>query len=148
MGSPCPESWHSIDLNVTGQQSETFFKYDGSTVAAQNLAGASSCGGGGAQQVFDFVAPSAGDWRFEISGTEAGADTVLFVRSECAAVAPEYELACNDDMDPASDSRLSAVELHLLQDQAITIIVDSYVNALLGSGVYRGPFTLNAVRVF
>lgn len=147
-GSACPAAWNAIDLNAQGQQSDTFYRFDGSTSGTVNHAGQGSCGGGGPQQVFHFVVPSTGDWRFEISSTETGADTVLYVRSECAASAPEYELACNDDLDPSSNSHLSALELHLEQDQTISIVVDSYVNDLVGATAYLGPFTLNAVRVF
>ena len=55
-----------------------------------------SCGGGGPEQVWEFVAPRAAAWLFSAAGSAF--DTLVYARSECGN--PDSELACDDTSFP------------------------------------------------
>jgi hypothetical protein len=77
-----------------------------------------------------FTAPSAGEYRFDVSGT---ADSVLVVRA--GACAGGNEIACNDDVN--DDTRDSRLQLALTAGQTITLYVSEFGNGSTGAGTVR-----------
>jgi hypothetical protein len=76
-----------------------------------------TCGGGGPEQSYTFVAPSSGIYYVSLEGSDY--DTVLYVRDgDCTGA----ELACADDTIETT----SALEVALAADQEVTIFVDGY----------------------
>jgi hypothetical protein len=88
---------------------------------------ASSCGGGVAQVVVPFTAPTEGWWSFALDGEGELADPVLSVRSHCALAAGFSELACNDDR--AAGDRHSRVSLRLAAGETVYAVADGYQGA-------------------
>ena len=82
----------------------------------------------GSNDIYFFVAPAAGTYRFATSG--AGGDTIVFARTHC--VAEGSEVACNDD---ANGGRYSQIEVELAAGDLLHVFVDSYTTA--GRGAYR-----------
>lgn len=71
-----------------------------------------SCGADGADAVFEFTAPQAGDYRFSVANFEFS--PVLYVVNECM---PLDEIACEDE--------LGQVDVTLEADQLVYVVVDS-----------------------
>jgi hypothetical protein len=89
---------------------------NGTTNSASNL-DSGSCGGGGPEVSYTFVAPVSGYYWMSLVGSSY--DTILYVRDgNCNGA----ELACNDDYDDVA----SALEVYLYADQQVTIFVDGY----------------------
>ena len=91
----------------------------------------------GENDLFRFVAPEAGRYRFETFGNDV--DTILWARSACGIREQAYELACNDDL--LQGNSLSRIELNLDANAIIYIFVDAYRD----SG--RGPYQLRGTRL-
>jgi hypothetical protein len=147
-GSACPVAWSAVNLNDHSTGGSSVFEYTGTSVGNDNVAGRATCGGGGPQAVFVFTPTATDDWRLEISGTDVGADPLIFVRSECAATQVEYELDCNDNINLGLGDHDSLVEPSLVQDEAVFIFVDGHYNPGLGYDGFAGAFTLTATRLF
>jgi hypothetical protein len=119
---------------------------EGTNDGAANLVGSGTCGGGGPQSAFEFVAPAAGTYRFVLAPDDELADTLLFARSHCGYDHPSLELGCNDDVAPLVNDRSSAIELLLTQDQTIYLFVDGNQTATNLSG-FDGDFVLSAEQL-
>ena len=90
------------------------------SLASQPAQHSGSCGGGGNEAVIEFVAPSAGYWRFSTAHPATGnIDTVLYIRRVCTE--PGTEIGCNDDGGDLTTSRLG-VELE--EGETIFVFVD------------------------
>ena len=127
----CPGDWPQIDLNAAG------LRYEGDTSMSANLGGVGTCGGGGNQDLLVYEAPAAGTYTFTIVDAPEGSDTLLFARTHCGVQGAEFELACNDDLNP--DILLSSVSLDLDRDQRIYLFVDGY------NGGFANTYTLEVV---
>jgi hypothetical protein len=94
---------------------------------------ASGCGGDGAkEQVYQFVAPGPGSYRFDTFGSSF--DTVLYVLDECAGP----PLTCNDD---AGFDLQSELVVHLAGGEKILVVVDGF------GPDDAGPFLLNVQKI-
>jgi hypothetical protein len=95
----------------------------GSTVGAP-AADNGSCGGGGNEVAYSFIAPISGLYYMSLLGSDF--DTVLYVRDGGCTGA---EIACNDD---DVEGTTSALEVELFEGQEVVIFIDGYD----GSGSY------------
>jgi hypothetical protein len=101
------------------------------TTAASELA--SGCGGEGApEQVYEFVAPGPGTFRFDTLGSSF--DTVLYLLDECDGP----PLVCNDDVGFNLHSELIVA---LAGGQQLLVVVDGF-----GPDDF-GPFMLNVQQI-
>ena len=122
----CPVGWFVVDM--MNHADGAIWRFAGDNTNGANLA-RGSCGGGGANSVFQFTAPADGQYNVTI---EAQNDTLLYARSDCDSDARGAELACNDDYDGV----LSGIEFVLEAGESAYVFVDSF-----GGGT-SGPFTI------
>ncbi len=106
----------------------------GASVAAGSTVGEDydftvSCASSETSSVVVFVAPSAGEFRFDTNGSTL--DTVLALFSDCTS---ESELGCNDDA--AAGGGPSEVTLSLTSGQQVFVAVS-------GFGALQGDWVLN-----
>ena len=135
----CPDPWTPIPLHefILGEQ----WLYDGDLSRddpALVYHGKPLCAPAatGQNDVFQFIAPADGRYRFETLGGDV--DTVIWARSACGIRLREFEIACNDDV--VAGNALSRVELNLSANAVVYIFVDSY--RISG----RGPYQLRSTR--
>ena len=81
-----------------------------------------------------FSAPEAGTYVFETESAEEGADTVLWLRTECRYEDLGVEVACNDDAH--AGTYLSRVSVPLARLERVWVFVG-------GAGGWTGAYTLN-----
>ena len=95
----------------------------------QNLYSGASCGSGGSgnEQVFEINL--TGPARFSAEITEAGYDTLMYMRGACDAAGTE--LACNDD---GGQGLLSLIEINRLEAGRYFVFADGYSNGNGGQG--------------
>lgn len=120
----CPDGWVVENLHAQPDWTAT-----GDTTDGRNHGAFATCGGGGPNAVFRFVAPESGTYAFSVDAADE-ADTVLYARSLCGFSQGEYELACNDDRDEGTLH--SAVELDLEASGTVFLFVDGYASQSVG----------------
>ena len=146
----CPAEWEVIDLADHHHENGRYV-YRGSTEGAEDHTGGQggSCGGGAAQDIFEFTAPGepdpdapAQEWLFETDIEGRFDDTVMYARSHCRYDGPIAELACNDDVE-AGRMTASRIALNLTPGQTVYVFVDGWQ----GDGfAWRGEYTLVVTR--
>jgi hypothetical protein len=104
----------------------------GAAVASGTIVGedediAETCGLGGVEHTFVWVAPADANYTFDLAGSDY--DTVLQLFSDCAGTS----LACNDDALPGN---ISALSIDLTAGQQVIIAVSGFSNA-------QGNYVLN-----
>ncbi|MCA9525670.1 MAG: hypothetical protein KC549_05155, partial [Myxococcales bacterium] len=143
----CPAPWGVVSLNDHAA-GDGAWSYDGDSTGAENLAGAGTCGGGGAQQVVSFTAPAAGTYVAEITAaddpTAGTTDTLIFARSHCALPGEDFEVGCNDDIDTQGGNYLSSVTLELDAGQSVFLFIDGYTGN--GAPGFAGTYTIEVFR--
>ena len=81
----CPAEWGSVtEVSLEGNQQEVRLRGD-LTNAPNNTRG--TCGGGVAQNIYRFTAPTAGKYSFV--ARERGANTVIYIRRYCG-IGPDF----------------------------------------------------------
>ena len=96
-----------------------------------------SCGGGGATEVYSFVANAAGTYVVTLDGAAANedeeADTLLYARTLCDFQygTDGIDLACNDDREAPDDMGMggnlnSTIEFEAAEGQTIYLFTDVY----------------------
>jgi cysteine-rich repeat protein len=143
VGSSCERAF---DLSAMGGQTSGTWKWSGDT---RNLGWAYSAdcgvfdGASGTQRegIARFVAPEAGDYRFEV---EASFDDVLYAWNQACGRSAEV-LNCAH----AGTSRTNQFTLGLAQSQVVYLVVDGYIGYVLGGGwpAEEGSFTLTARKL-
>jgi hypothetical protein len=99
----------------------------GSTVGESDSFAIGCAGGGGADYIFAWIAPTSGTWNFSLAGSSY--DTALSIWSpDCDG----GEIACNDDSDV---DLTSVLDLDLEAGETVIVVVDGYMGA-------TGDFTL------
>ncbi len=121
----CPADWAVTDLHTLPD-----WRASGDTTGARNHGDLASCGGGGPNAVFRFVAPAPGAYVFTLDAT-GEADPVLFARTHCAFSQGAYELACNDDR--GEGTLQSKIELDMAADAGVFLFIDGYAGASIGA---------------
>jgi hypothetical protein len=152
----CPEEWPvtSVEPMMDGTASIA-----GDSTDAMGGYRAGSCGGGGATQIYSFVAPADGVYVVNMDVEDLtpddamdNADTVLFARRLCNYDAGTLgaDLACNDDRfvnpeDQMDRDLLSRISFQADAGETTYIFADSYTGQD-GGVAWRGEYTLNIVR--
>ena len=131
--SECPEENAATELTL------------GATVQGDNsdseVTGGGSCGGGGPADFYSFTAATAGDYTFTMTATADNVDPLIIVRDYCRYNAPDFELACNDDIDTEAQNYNSSVVATLSEGQTVYIVADSYDGS--AGGTYELTVTAN-----
>lgn len=133
--SECPADWTVRDLSAAAG-----WRLDGDT-SGEVPRGTATCGGGSPAQVFRFVAPAPGPYRF-VMDSRGHPDTLLFVRSTCDSPDILAERACNDDATEG-DLFQSAVTVRLEADEAVYVFADGYAT----EDPLAGAFVISAAAV-
>ena len=136
----CPAAWTVASLNACTTETTNRFLCMGDLSTA-TVETTSTCQIDERQILkavpYKFVAPVAGKWHFETSGTDIAGDTLLFARQFCSYTQPDAELTCNDDIVHLSNS-WSAINLDLEENQEIYI----FVSNIGGFNDWKGSFAL------
>jgi len=127
----CPGEWEVMDLSTMEN-----WIYEGSTDGSEDYTGGASCGGGVAQNIFAFTAPSADYYSFTTSVEGENDDTVLYIRDYCNIDDSSIEVGCNDDR--LGGGYASQLNVELEAEQTVFVFVDGYKNPdAPWSGNYR-----------
>lgn len=129
----CPAGWLTGDLNMNLQEGGNWVVNGDTTGAATR--GGGSCGGGSGENIYTFVAPEAGSYRFVLTSADPGADTVMYIRGACDD--PMAELVCNDD----DVGLLSGASVDMMAGQRVFVFVDGYYDIFFEEG-WQGAYTL------
>ncbi|MFN3197241.1 MAG: hypothetical protein ACE366_02315 [Bradymonadia bacterium] len=109
-----------VDLNAEGANGGVW-RYSGATSGDDFSGSCSNPQASHTDAVFQFTAAEAGLYIIS-TGESAGADTVLYVRTDCTDAGTE--LACNDDISQMNLA--SSVAVNMEADQTGFIVVDSF----------------------
>jgi hypothetical protein len=135
----CPDAWDVASINDGAV--EGGWEVSGNTSDSAVFA-RSTCGGGGGAVVYTFTADAAGDYLFDVTSDDEGADTVLYLRSLCDFEDVAAEVACNDNAGGGLGT--SELVAHLDQGQTVYVFVDGQSD---GETSWTGPFTLDVSPV-
>ena len=147
----CPEEWLLvIELDASGSADVA-----GDNTDAMGGYRAGSCGGGGATNVYSFVAPADGMYVLSMDAEDLDPeddirpDTVLFAHSLCDFDQGTLgrDIDCNDDRfvdpnDPMNRDLLSRIQVPATNGQTIYVFADSYTSEG-GQVGWRGAYTLS-----
>ena len=138
----CPEPWGQVaEIDTSGVGAS--WRAQGDLNDFRNHT-SGSCGGGSAQAIFSFVAPSAGTYSLAANSTVSGADPLIYARTHCGfdGSYPDFELGCNNDHSRYTRAGIIRVELE--DQEQIYVFVDGFRN---DDSAWRGPFTLVVRRL-
>ena len=133
--------WETGDLNAAADGDA--WVVDGDLTGNSRFLTTGTCGGGAGPDIYTFTAPAAGVYTFTSVSEQAAGDTVLYARTHCrfgGDAFPEFEIACNDNIDPAN--RFSQLTLELEAEAQVFVFVDGSGDPAMPQEYWQGSYSL------